>query len=261
MTQFITVTAEKGGVAKTTTVMTLGRILAGTTIQQHPAKVLVVDLDTQGHCATMVGLPPAPDVFEFFISRRTQPQPNVQPTPYANLDILAGNTDTATLNTVYASRNTPTSEIAERMTHLGDGYDIVILDAPVAADRLRDAALTIASTIVLPVKPESLSIAGIQPIIDVLPGKTIIILPTMTMANRTHKGYMKALADWWPDKVVHIETDNGPTILNVPHRAEVLAAAEVHKLIVDIAPSNSASLAYIALAGHIRALLGETYRI
>jgi len=62
MAKIITVCNRKGGVAKTTTCVTLGHGLA-----LKGKKVLLVDVDPQGHIAPALGLEQGPGLFDLLV--------------------------------------------------------------------------------------------------------------------------------------------------------------------------------------------------
>ncbi len=69
MTVTITIANQKGGVGKTTTAVSLahGLVLQG-------KKVLLIDLDPQGQCATILGLKPEPGAFNLLVAEQPMSQ-------------------------------------------------------------------------------------------------------------------------------------------------------------------------------------------
>ncbi len=69
MTVTITIANQKGGVGKTTTAVSLahGLVLQG-------KKVLLIDLDPQGQCATILGLKPEPGAFNLLVAEHAHVQ-------------------------------------------------------------------------------------------------------------------------------------------------------------------------------------------
>ena len=64
MTKIITVSNRKGGVAKTTTAVSLGHGLA-----LRGKQILLVDTDPQGHVASALGLEQEPGLFDLLVAR------------------------------------------------------------------------------------------------------------------------------------------------------------------------------------------------
>ena len=69
MKTIVTIANQKGGVGKTTTAVNLahGLVLSG-------KKVLLVDLDPQGQCATILGLKSEPGAFNLLVSEMPHQQ-------------------------------------------------------------------------------------------------------------------------------------------------------------------------------------------
>ena len=94
MTKTIVVANQKGGVGKTTTTVNLAADLA-----QRGKKVLMIDLDPQGHLATFLDLKKSDGVF-YFLTMGTDPHENefisklVLDTGRENLWLLPGNEKT-----------------------------------------------------------------------------------------------------------------------------------------------------------------------
>ena len=93
MSKVITVSNRKGGVAKTTTTVTLGHGLA-----LRGKSVLLVDVDPQGHVAPSLGLEQEPGLFDLLVARVSLRNVTRQARP--DLWVVPGNPRTATAQTV-----------------------------------------------------------------------------------------------------------------------------------------------------------------
>ena len=118
-THFITVTSQKGGVAKTTSALAIAHGLARA---NHPT--LLVDFDPQGHAAISLGMDPEPGIFDFFVTR--SPEGNlVRETGRNNLAILPSNSRTRTAESVLRIEAT-LGQLVERMqAELGGGAKVI----------------------------------------------------------------------------------------------------------------------------------------
>ncbi len=68
-TKIITVSNQKGGVGKITTAVSLAHYLS-----KKGRKVLLIDLDPQGQCATSLGMDPEQGTFYLLVISQTSPQ-------------------------------------------------------------------------------------------------------------------------------------------------------------------------------------------
>ena len=124
----IVVFADKGGVGKTTTTVNLAVLLAA---RGH--KVLIVDMDTRGDCATSLGISPAPGVYQWFSDDPDFPTVRsdqiIKPTRFDNVQILPGNRRTETLNAIEIARQAGYSTVISHRS--GETEDSFIADLAV----------------------------------------------------------------------------------------------------------------------------------
>lgn len=153
--EIITITNQKGGVAKTTSVQMIGLGLA-----EKSKKVLLIDLDHQQnlslvfHSATptgktsydlMAGLS-ADEIIEHTIE---------------GIDIIRGDKRLAFSNDNF--NNTGKEYILkEALQPVKDRYDYIIIDTPPAIDIRTTNALTAADSVIIPVKADTFSIQGLS---------------------------------------------------------------------------------------------------
>lgn len=177
MPKFIAITAQKGGVAKTTTAVSLAHHLAKT-----GSTVLLIDFDPQGNVATALGLDPAPGIFNLFIAETHPFVDSNRP----GLVLLPGNQKTklasSTLYMQLAGGDLDRSKLIELLQTIGQGSDYVVMDTP-ASGIFQELALEIASAIIIPTELEQLSMTGVASTMATIaklnPSAQIIVLPTM----------------------------------------------------------------------------------
>ena len=169
--RIIVVTSQKGGVAKTTTAVTLAAGLA------VGFSTLLADLDPQGHASIAVGLDPAPGVFRFFVSG----DDHVLRTTDKGMTLLPGNSRTRTAESVLRAEQT-VDQMIERFRRLLPAFDFIVIDTP-ASGLFQEVAVRMADDLVIPVRCEALGLDGVAATLQLSqrignPGQTII-LPTM----------------------------------------------------------------------------------
>jgi len=166
MGKVIAVCLRKGGVGKTTTVVNLGVILA----QKHKKKVLLVDMDPQGHIALSFGKRPndlKQTIYDVFtgdskvhdILLKTEHKVDMLPAnkTLAQFDMLVmDNRDT----------NNPALWLKEILGPLQDRYDYILLDLPPSLSWLTINALAAAHELIIPMQAELFAESGVSDLME-----------------------------------------------------------------------------------------------
>lgn len=162
MAHIIVVTNRKGGSGKTSTAVNLAAELA-----VRALRVLLIDLDTQSHCALGVGLKLSKDsatVHDVFAGKQGLTVA-IQQTAWANLHIIPA-------DTLFEHGSGSNNEFLLREALAREGltqhYDIVILDTPPSLDILLLNALYSADHVLVPFLPHFLAGEGVKQLARVL---------------------------------------------------------------------------------------------
>ena len=124
MTDIIAVVNQKGGVAKTTTTIHIGVALA-----QLGKKVLLVDLDSQGHLAEGFGIvadrieQEMSDVFEGSRNIKDVIMPNLRP----HLDLAPSNVRLADMELTLVNMRFRESKLKRALEPVSSRYDYILL--------------------------------------------------------------------------------------------------------------------------------------
>ncbi len=161
----ITIANQKGGVGKTTTVVTLAHALA-----LAKKRVLVLDLDPQGQVATFLGLEQSAGAF-YLLSTCLDPQANlemiiqqqVRSSGRENLHIIPGSPLTNMAQTMLNAANAPVSVI-RRLLGLfnGSGPDYILIDTAPSVGGIQERAVWAADLVIVPTLPDSSSLEGVR---------------------------------------------------------------------------------------------------
>jgi len=162
--RIIAVMNQKGGVGKTTTSVNLAAGLA-----RAGQKVLLMDLDPQGHGSLYLGFEATgdtPTMYDVFAQRKTLADvrhlvgPGLWVAP-ANIDLAA-----AELELV----DSPVREVVVRnaLQQLGEteSFDYVIMDCPPSLGVLTINALTAATEVFIPLQPHFFALQGLSKLLS-----------------------------------------------------------------------------------------------
>ncbi len=159
---------EKGGTCKTTLCVNAGAWLAA----ERGRRVLVADLDTQGHAGKSLGVDVrglSPTVHDWLLDPALPLDAVVRRTPVPGLDLLPANKDLAAFPVAVAAAPDRAERLARRLATIPDGrYDLVLLDAPPSISLVTENVLLAADELVVPVALTYLALDGCAEILQSL---------------------------------------------------------------------------------------------
>ena len=161
MSIIIAVANQKGGVGKTTSAVTLAHGLACV-----GRRVLVVDLDPQGHVATALGLEKADGLYRLLVDGeplKKVAQRARETTTGGRLDAVLGNKRTELAKLHLAAMNFRERVLAKALA--GAPYDMVLLDCAPSSDVLHVAALVAAQWLLVPTRLDHLALDGVNELV------------------------------------------------------------------------------------------------
>jgi chromosome partitioning protein len=161
VTTTLAIANQKGGVAKTTTVASLGAALA-----ELGQKVLLVDLDPQACLTFSLGIDPE----DLELSVHQVLTTGLAPTEVViktedGVDLLPATIELARAEADLLTR-TGREHVVKMAVEDLDGYDWVLLDCPPSLGVLTVAALTAADGVLIPLQCETLSHRGVGQLLD-----------------------------------------------------------------------------------------------
>jgi chromosome partitioning protein len=160
-TQVVAVANQKGGVAKTTTVASLGAALA-----ELGQRVLLVDLDPQACLTFSLGIDPEDlELSVHHVLTKGMEPTDVIVTTDEGVDLLPATIELARAEADLLTRTGREHALAMALENLDD-YDWVLLDCPPSLGVLTVAALTAARGVIVPLQCETLSHRGVGQLLD-----------------------------------------------------------------------------------------------
>jgi len=252
----IAVANQKGGVAKTQSVVNLAAALA-----DRGQRVLVVDVDPQSSASAALGFDLTgqyTSLYHLMSRTRTQrPVPTEQALwrPEPNLALLPSHIDLAALEVELLQTYNRERVLADVLAPVAPLYDVVLLDCPPSLGWLTVNALSAADAVLVPVIPDYVSALGLNTFRQTLEtvqtqlntrlsiaGVFLTRVRASTTAHKTARADIAAFCAEWGVPLLPIE------IPDTIRAAEAVAAGVP---LVRYEPSNPASRAYQALASKI----------
>ncbi len=161
MSTTLAVANQKGGVAKTTTVASLGAALA-----EQGSRVLLVDLDPQACLTFSLGIDPEDlDLSVHHVLTKGLDPAEVVLSTEDGVDLLPATIELARAEADLLTRTGREYVLRAALEEL-DGYDWVLLDCPPSLGVLTVAALTASDGVLIPLQCETLSHRGVGQLLD-----------------------------------------------------------------------------------------------
>src|SRR5881275_3352749 len=155
----IAVAMQKGGVGKTTTAVNLGAALA-----EIGQRVLLIDLDAQGHLTLYMKPPGEPEktIYHLLLEPDTTVTDVVQEAPQMGVHYIPADIELAGAENQMINEIGRESILRDKLEAAKGRYDFIIIDCPPSLDLIVINALVAADEVLVPLQAEFLALKGMQ---------------------------------------------------------------------------------------------------
>lgn len=240
---------NKGGVAKTTTAVSLAAGIAAT-----KRRCLLIDLDSQGSASLSLGVPRSdlsPSVAEVLFDDVPVRQA-IRRTVVESLDLLTGSMALANADLVLADMRGRERRLKDAIAPARDDYAFVVLDCPPSLSLLPINALVAADAFIVPVVPHYLALEGLVNLMDAVArlkdgigvaAELLGLVLTMVDYRTNAAGELVAMIrDHYRRAVFKTEIRTNVRLTEAP---------SFGKTIFDYAPTSSGAVAYAELTAEV----------
>lgn len=201
---------EKGGVGKTTLAVNVAAFFA----QKRRQRVLLVDLDTQGHAAKTLGVDVRAGgltVFELLTNPAVALEQVSRPTAVENLWLVPSWKEMAEFPTKAASDPDRAKLLAKVLASADARYDVIVLDAPPSFGLVTTNVLLAAEEVVIPVATTYLALDGCAEMVATVERiskdhghaklRVTQIVPTLHRKTQMAEEIVEKLKQYFPKRV------------------------------------------------------------
>lgn len=255
MAYVISVANEKGGVAKTTTTISLGAALSEA---GHP--VLLVDLDSQANLSLALGA--EPNSVEHSIAdvliQSAPLETTIQHTEIAGLDLIPSKSEMAMAERFLPVRPGYEKILTQALASVTKKYDFILLDCPPFLGAVTLNSLTASDMLLIPTQPEYFSIYALRNLMGLVRrirnqyNSRLTYRLVITMMDRRNKIH-RTLSDQ-----LHASFSDGLLTTIIETDTRLRESSLAGSPIIVHAPKSRAALQYRALAQEIIEYVKET---
>ncbi|KQV06718.1 ParA family protein [Leifsonia sp. Root112D2] len=253
-TRIFTISNQKGGVGKTTTVVNLSAALA-----KSGARVLVIDLDPQGNASTALSVEHregTPSVYDVIVND-AEMEDIVQKSPeFEGLYVLPATIDLAgaeiELVSMVAREQRLARSLSTFLEQVHEGIDYVLIDCPPSLGLLTINAFVAATEVLIPIQCEYYALEGLSQLLKniqmiekhlnpQLKVSTILLTMFDSRTNLAHQ-----VAD---DVRAHFPKEVLEAV--IPRSVRISEAPSYGQSVVSYDTNSSGSLSYMEAAAEI----------
>jgi chromosome partitioning protein len=246
MTRTVAFANQKGGVAKTTSTVSVAVALA-----EIGRNVLVIDMDPQGALSYSLGIDP--DTLEVTVNDVLVRRAPIADVVIAReVDVVPANIDLAGTEAILLAKTGREYALQRALREIDGRYDYILIDCPPSLGILTINSLTAAQEVVVPLQCEALSHRGVGQLVETMGDIRHFTNPDLritgviaTMFDGRTKHTREVLAD--------VGHRYGIDVFEPPVRKTIkfAEAAQAGRSILSFAPAHPAADAYRVIARRI----------
>ncbi|PKO16607.1 MAG: hypothetical protein CVU39_07230 [Chloroflexi bacterium HGW-Chloroflexi-10] len=246
----ITISNQKGGVGKTTTAVSLAHYLA------RKNKVLLIDLDPQGQCATNLGIKQEQGAFYLLVISQVSARDIdfihtlTRETGRENLQIIPGDQMTGSAQTTIMDK--PVNHVREILKPFQNQVDFIIFDTSPSLGGLQERAIWAADAVIVPCATEFASLESAA--------KTVKTMQGLRLEKAWKGGLLGILPTFFDDKtresrnsMKDLKEQFGEKVMQPIHAATVLRECwSTGQTIFEYAPDSRSAQEYELFAQQVK---------
>jgi len=255
MGEVIACANQKGGVGKTTTVVSLASYLA-----MGGRRVLLVDMDPQGNATSGVGIDKDTvdaSVYDILLGE-TDVADVLVPTTIENLSALPSNRGLAGAEVELVPNPGRERRLKRALAGVGDRFDFIMLDCPPSLGLLTVNALTAADSVLIPLQCEYYALEGLSQLMATIDLIRDHLNPALTLKGvvlTMHDGRTSLSADVTNEVRRHLGSQVFDAV--VPRSVRLAEAPSYGQPIAEYSPNSRGALAYQAITAELLARSGQ----
>ncbi|MDQ1577099.1 MAG: chromosome partitioning protein [Microbacteriaceae bacterium] len=253
-TRIFTISNQKGGVGKTTTVVNLSAALA-----RSGSRVLVIDLDPQGNASTALGVEHregTPSVYDVIVNDVEMIEVMQKSPEFEGLYCIPATIDLAgaeiELVSMVAREQRLGRALASCLDEVDESFDYVLIDCPPSLGLLTINAFVAATEVLIPIQCEYYALEGLSQLLKnikmiekhlnpKLAVSTILLTMYDSRTNLAHQ-VAQDVREHFPKEVLD-------TI--IPRSVRISEAPSYGQSVISYDPHSSGSLSYLEAAAEI----------
>ncbi len=256
MSEVIACANQKGGVGKTTTIVSLAAYLA-----LDGKSVLLVDMDPQGNATSGLGIDRDEvdaSVYDVLLSDVAAAEAT-QATSIDHLSILPSNRSLAGAEVELVPNQGRERRLKRALDNARADHDYILLDCPPSLGLLTVNALTAADSVLIPLQCEYYALEGLGQLLATIDLIRDHLNPKLTLKGvvlTMHDGRTSLSADVTAEVRRHLGEQVFEVV--VPRSVRLAEAPSYGQSIVEYSPNSRGALAYQAIAAELLERSGDS---